>query len=94
MEVGNDDMSVGASVNNNFPDTYELSRNTIDVNLSKRFAKRWELKFSLRNLLAEKVTFIQYPKFYDAKGVLQKREQITKQYKPGRNIFLTLSYSL
>jgi len=94
MEVGNDDMSVGASVNNNFPDTYELSRNTIDLNLSKMFAKRWELKFSLRNLLAEKVTFIQYPKFYDAKGMLQKREQITKQYKPGRNIFLTLSYSL
>jgi len=94
MEVGNDDMSVGASVNNNFPDTYELARNTIDMNFSKSFAKHWEIKFSVRNLLAEKVVFIQYPKFYDTEGTLQKREQITKQYKPGRNVFLTLIYNL
>ncbi|CAK7071516.1 MAG: hypothetical protein PARBA_02807 [Parabacteroides sp.] len=94
MEVGNADLTEGGSVNNDFPDTYELARNTIDLNFSKKFAKRWEVKVSARNLLGEKVTFIQYPKFYDSNHVLQEREQITKQYKPGRNFFLTLSYSL
>lgn len=94
MEVGNADMTEGASGNNDFPDTYELARNTIDLNLSKRFGPKWEIKISARNLLGEKVTFIQYPTFYDTAGVLQQREQITKQYKPGRNFFLTLSYSL
>ncbi|RHJ95289.1 TonB-dependent receptor [Parabacteroides bouchesdurhonensis] len=94
MEVGNADMTEGGSVNNDFPDTYELARNTIDLNFSKKFAKRWEVKASVRNLLGEKVTFIQYPKFYDSNNILQEREQITKQYKPGRNFFLTLSYNL
>lgn len=93
-EVGNVDTSSSASINNDIPDTYELARNTIDLNFSKKFAHKWEIKASVRNLLGEKVTFIQYPKFNDANNVLQKREQITKQYKPGRNIFLTLSYSL
>lgn len=94
MEVGNSDMTEGGSINNDFPDTYELARNTIDLNFSKKFARRWEVKASVRNLLGEKVTFIQYPRFYDINNVLQERQQITKQYKPGRNFFLTLSYSL
>lgn len=94
MEVGNADTTDGGSINNDFPDTYELARNTIDLNFSKKFAERWEVKASIRNLLGEKVTFIQYPRFYDKNNVLQEREQITKQYKPGRNFFLTLSYSL
>ncbi len=94
MEVGNADMTEGGSINNDFPDTYELARNTIDINFSKKFAKRWEVKASIRNLLGEKVTFVQYPKFFDKNNILQERTQITKQYKPGRNFFLTLSYSL
>lgn len=93
-EVGNSDNSGSGSVSNDFPDTYELARNTIDLNFSKRFARKWEIKASARNLLAEKVTFIQYPKFTDSNHVLQEREQITRQYKPGRTFFLTLSYSL
>lgn len=94
MEVGNADMTSGASGNNDFPDTYELARNTIDLNVSKKLGRKWEVKVSARNLLGEKVTFIQYPKFYDTNNVLQERQQITKQYKPGRNFFLTFSYSL
>lgn len=93
-EVGSVDKTEGGSINNDMPDTYQLARNSIDLNFSKKFAKQWEIKASVRDLLAEKVTFIQYPKFYDSNKVLQEREQITRQYKPGRTFFLTLSYSL
>ncbi len=93
-EVGNTDATEGGSVDNDFPDTYELARNTIDVNLSRKLGNHWEVKASLRDLLGEKVTFIQYPRFYDAAQVLQEREQITRQYRPGRTFFLSISYQL
>lgn len=94
IEVGNTDQTENGSINNDFPDTYELARNTIDLNFSKKFGTHWELKASIRNLPGEKVTFVQYPKFHDEAQVLQERRQITKQYNPGRNYFLSLSYQL
>lgn len=93
-EVGNTDTTEGGSVNNDFPDTYELARNSIDLNFSKKLGKHWEIKASLRDLLGEKTTFVQYPKFYDAANVLQEREQITRQYKSGRTYFLSIHYQL
>lgn len=93
-EVGKADATAGASVNNDFPDTYELARNTIDLNFSKKLGKQWEVKTSVRDLLGEKIRFVQYPSFYDSNQVLQKREQVTKQYKSGRNFFLSLIYRL
>ncbi|MEG1749357.1 MAG: TonB-dependent receptor [Tannerellaceae bacterium] len=92
--VGRVDTSEGAIVNNDIPDSYEMPRNTIDLNVSKKFGTHWELKASVRDLLAERLTFKQFPRFYDTNNVLQEREQITKQYKPGRNFFLSISYSL
>lgn len=93
-EVGKADATGQASINNDFPDTYELARNTIDLSFGKKLGTHWEVKANVRNLLGEKIKFVQYPKFYDSDHVLQKREQVTKQYTSGRNFFLSLSYRL
>lgn len=92
--VGRVDTSTGSTINNDIPDAYEMPRNAIDVNFSKKFSKSWELKAGVKDILAEKVTFKQFPKFYDANGKLQEREQVTKQYRPGRTFYLSVSYNL
>ena len=92
--VGRVDTSSGSTINNDIPDAYEMPRNAIDVNFSKKFSKGWELKAGIKDVLAEKVTFKQFPKFYDSEGVLQEREQITKQYRPGRTFYVGISYNL
>jgi outer membrane receptor protein involved in Fe transport len=68
-----------------------MPRNSIDLSLGKTFG-RWELKASVRDLLAERVYFKQ---FEDVKINGQKRtiEETTKSYKPGRTYNLSLSYS-
>lgn len=74
----------------NIPNSYEMPRNTVDLSLSKQLGK-WELKASVRDLLAEKVVFKQIEEVTvnnQAKSV----EEITKRYKPGRNFNLTVSY--
>ncbi|WP_233522777.1 MULTISPECIES: TonB-dependent receptor [unclassified Bacteroides] len=75
----------------NIPNSYEMPRNSIDLSLGKTFG-RWELKASVRDLLAERVYFKQ---FEDVKINGQKRtiEETTKSYKPGRTYNLSLSYS-
>lgn len=92
--VGRVDTSNGSTINNDIPDAYEMPRNTVDVNFSKKFEKGWELKAGVKDVLAEKVTFKQFPKFYDSNGKLQERQQITKQYCPGRTFYIGVSYNL
>lgn len=69
------------------PDSYEMPRNAIDINLSKKFGNNLEVKFAIRDLLAEKISFKQFEK--TNKGEI---EQITRQYSPGRNFNLSISY--
>ncbi len=88
--IGKVDTSEGGSINNDVPDMYEMPRNVLDLSLSKKFGKNIELSAGIRDLLAQKVIFKQFPKFYDADGKLQTREQITKEYTPGQNISLTV----
>ena len=83
--------SDGANNNNNIPDSYEMPRNTIDLVVSKRFKNDFELKIALNDILAETLYFKQFPEFTDQNGVAQKREQITKSYRPGRNFNISLS---
>ena len=92
--VGRVDTSSGSTINNDIPDAYEMPRNAIDVNFSKKFSKGWELKAGIKDVLAEKVTFKQFPKFYDSEGNLQERQQTTKQYRPGRTFYIGISYTL
>lgn len=70
------------------PDSYEMPRNTVDFAASKKFGQHWEIKFNIRDLLAEKVSFKQF----DAKADGKTIEEVTKEYKPGRNIGLNINY--
>ncbi|MDR3133479.1 MAG: outer membrane beta-barrel protein [Prevotellaceae bacterium] len=81
----------GDSINNDIPDLYERSRNLIDFTLSVRFGKAFELRGAVRDIFAEPVEWVQYPKFTDAAGAMQERRQATRSYHPGRNFLLTLS---
>ncbi len=92
--VGRTDTSDGGSINNDIPDAYEMPRNMIDLSISKQIGKYVEIKASFRDLLNEAVTFKQYPKFYDSDDLLQKRSQITKRYKPGRNFGISVAVNL
>ena len=89
--IGRVQTGTGESINNDIPDMYELPRDAVDLTLSQRLSKVFEVKVSLRDLLAQPVEFRQFPTFYDAQGNLHKREQTTKSYRPGRNISLSLS---
>ncbi|GHT77661.1 TonB-dependent receptor [Bacteroidia bacterium] len=92
--IGRSNNSQGGSIDNNVPDMYEMARHTIDFSLGYKFGKRIELNAGIRDLLAQPVVYKQFPEFIDDNGVLQKREQITKQFKPGQNISITLKINL
>ncbi|MDR3351347.1 MAG: outer membrane beta-barrel protein [Prevotellaceae bacterium] len=81
----------GDSINNDIPDLYERSRNLLDFTLSVRLGKIFELRGAARDIFAEPVEWVQYPKFTDAGGATQERQQATRSYRPGRNFQLTLS---
>ncbi|MEA5005137.1 MAG: outer membrane beta-barrel protein [Rikenellaceae bacterium] len=86
--IGRVDTGSGASINNDVPDTYELPRDLIDFVLTKRIGKHTEIKASVKDLLAQKVVFVQYPKFEDSNGIIQKRRQISKSLNPGTDILI------
>ena len=82
--------SQGESVK--IPDSYEMPRNQIDLNISKTFGRHLELKLGVRDLLGEYVSFKQFEEVRVA-GNTKQISEITKQYRPGRNFNLSLSYS-
>ena len=92
--IGKVDSSEGSTINNDVPDMYEIPRDVIDLSISKKLGKRLELNLSVRDLLAHKSIFKQFPKFYDEEGRLQSREQVTREFKPGRNISFTIKLNL
>lgn len=77
----------------NIPDTYEMPRNSLDFTVSKKFGKLIELKAGVKDILAEKIVYKQFPQFYDASGRLQEREQLTKSYRPGRSVSVGITFS-
>lgn len=89
--VGRSLGSSGAEDTKNIPNSYEMPRNTIDLSVGKKFG-RWELKATVRDLLAEKVTFKQIDEV-TVGGQAKHVEEVTKQFKPGRNYGLTVSYN-
>lgn len=89
--IGRSDLSSGGSIDNDIPDMYEMPRNALDLVVSKRLGRIWELKFSARDLLNEEIRFCQFPEFTDASGRAQTREQTTKRYRPGRGFMLGVS---
>ena len=79
--------------NNTVPNSYEMPRNTFDFTFAQKFAKRWEVKFSVRDILAEKVAFKQFVDVPTTNGT-REQEQIVKLYQPGRNFNLSISFNL
>lgn len=89
--VGRSLGSTGAEDTKTIPNSYEMPRNTVDLSVGKKLG-RWELKATLRDLLAERVTFKQIDNV-NVGGQSKEIEEVTKQYKPGRNYGLTVSYN-
>lgn len=88
MGVGRSEGTTGDKETARVPDSYEMPRNSFDLTLSKKFGSHIEVKCSVRDLLAEKV---EYKQFAETKG--GEVEQITRSYKPGRNIGLSATYN-
>jgi len=86
--------SEGTTENNEsakIPDSYEMPRNMIDITASKKIGKHWELKMNIRDLLAEKVYYKQFATAPSGDKDHQI-EEITRSFKPGRNIGLNVTY--
>lgn len=90
--VGVGRVSQTGGINNDLPDTYEMPRNTLDINLGQKFGKGWEVKLNIKDIIGEKVVFKQFLTLEDSDGNIIKREQIARQFTPGRSFFLSLSY--
>lgn len=91
--VGRTVGTVGTENTVNIPDSYEMPRNTIDFNLSKRFGTHWLCKIGVRDLLDERVYYKQFTTVAKRDGSQKEVEEITKSYKPGRQFVVHLSYT-
>ena len=78
------------SFNNNLPDLYEQPRDLMDLSVSYKIGKIFEMRAAARDILAQKNAYLQYPKFLDPNGVMQTRTQVARSYSTGRNVQLTL----
>ena len=69
-----------------------MPRNSLDLSLSKGFGSKITVKFAVRNILNEKIKFMQLDNI-TSNGVTKDVEQITRQYRPGVNFNLNVGYS-
>ena len=90
--VGRSEGSSGDDSNARVPHSYEMPRNTIDLSFAKKFGSHLELKLNIRDLLAEKVYYKQFADVTYSDGQTKEVEEITRCYKPGRNIGLQAIY--
>ncbi len=90
--IGRVSTSSGTTINNDIPDMYEMPRNVLDFAVTKKFGKHIEINAGIKDILAAKVKYTQFPRFEDSNGNIHEREQVTKIYKSGRNISLTARY--
>ena len=87
--VGRSEGSTGSEDNARVPDSYEMPRDVLDFTISKKFGKHWEIKANIRDILAQKVSYKQFAEAKNPDGTTREVVQITRQYKPGRNIGLS-----
>ena len=90
--VGRSEGSSGDDSNARVPHSYEMPRNTIDLSFAKKFGSHLELKLNIRDLLAEKVYYKQFADVTYSDERTKEVEEITRCYKPGRNIGLQAIY--
>lgn len=75
------------------PDSYEMPRDAIDLSISKHLGKRIELKLAVHDLLNQSVTYKQQADV-TVKNQKKKVSQVTRQYKPGRNVAVAMNIEL
>ncbi len=92
--VGRNEGGAESEKNVRVPDSYEMPRDAIDITFGKRLWKRLELKFAVRDLLNQSILYKQFSTVTYDDGRTKKLQEITRKYKPGRNIQLTLTYTL
>ncbi len=84
------------------PNIYEMPRNVIDMAVSKKIGKNFEVKASIKDILNQKFILTQTVSTrVDMNDLTKgsqtgieyfKREQITKAYQPGRYTTISISY--
>ena len=84
----------GGSIDNDLPDMFEMPRHTLDFSFSYKLGENIELNAGIRDILASPFVYKQFPEFTDNDGKILKREQITKEYKPGQNFSVSLKLNL
>ena len=82
----------GNDKNIKVPDSYEMPRDAFDLTASKKVGKHFEFKAGIHDLLNQSVTFKQFADV-TINGNTKKVEQITRQYKPGRNFGIQAIYT-
>ena len=90
--VGRSEGTTGSDENARIPDSYEMPRNVFDLTAGKQFGKHWELKLTVRDLLAEKVYYKQFADVRRSGGSSRTVEEITRCYDAGRNIGFNCIY--
>lgn len=75
----------------NIPNSYEMPRNSMDLSVGRK-SGRWEMKMSVRDVLAERCVFKQFEDV-TVGGRQRTIEEVTRSYRPGRNFNLTVGYS-
>ena len=90
--VGRSEGTTGDDSNARVPHSYEMPRNTIDLSLAKKFGTHLELKLNVRDLLAEKIYYKQFADVTYKDGSKKTIEEVSRCYRPGRNIGLQAIY--
>lgn len=85
--------SSGNDVNSRVPDSYEMPRNMIDLTASKKFGEHFEVKLSIRDLLAEKVYYKQFANVTYPNGNHKEITEVSRSYQPGQNIGISAIYN-
>ena len=70
-----------------------MPRNVLDLIITKKLGEHIEITAGIKDILASKAKYAQFPKFIDKDGITHEREQVTKEFKTGQSISLTARYS-
>ncbi|MHC1707457.1 MAG: carboxypeptidase-like regulatory domain-containing protein [Bacteroidales bacterium] len=76
------------------PHIYEMPRNVLDVNVSKKFGKHLVVKAGIKDILNEKYLFQQYETFNKNGDGDVERIQVIRSWRPGSMVNLSVNYSL
>ncbi len=88
--VGRSEGSTSGGENARVPDSYEMPRDVLDLNISKKIGKHVEIKAGVRDILAQSVNYLQFTKTKQDGGGDEVR-QTTRHYRPGRNFSVSAS---